>query len=251
MPIIAVFGCTILFVVFCKFFGMGLAARVKTPLAREESVGSVVGATVGLLAFMLAFTFNMTANRFDARKQLVLDEANAIETTYLRAGLLPEEFTAPARALLREYVDLRVRAARDRTTLDASLARSEAIHDELWASVEDMFSEAPAPISYSLFVNSLNEMIDVHAERVTVAVRQGIPGAIWMGLYLVAGLAMIAVGYQTGKGGQRPYLVNTVLALAFSVVILLILDLDRSWEGAVRVDQQPLIDLQKKLGAAS
>src|SRR4026207_1784346 len=78
---------------------------------KEAPVGAMVGATLGLLAFMLAFTFGMAASRFDTRKQLVLDEANAIGTTYLRTAMLPER-RDEIRALLRSYVDARLEAVR-------------------------------------------------------------------------------------------------------------------------------------------
>ena len=67
----------------------------------------MVAATLGLLAFILAFTFGLAASRFDSRMQVLLDEANAIGTTYLRAGMLPEQ-GKQIRALLREYADARL-----------------------------------------------------------------------------------------------------------------------------------------------
>ena len=81
-----------------------------------------MGSTLGLLAFMLAFTFGMSGSRFDARKQLVLDEASAVLRTYQRAQLLPEARRGTCRRLLEEYVDLRLRAARSLSV--ASCSRS-------------------------------------------------------------------------------------------------------------------------------
>ena len=78
----------------------------------EASLGTVIGATLGLLAFILAFTFGLTTSRFDSRKQLLLEEVNAIETTFLRAGLIPEPHRSEVRRLLRKYVDIRVDLAR-------------------------------------------------------------------------------------------------------------------------------------------
>lgn len=76
---------------------------------KEVPVGAMVASVLALLAFMLAFTFGLAASRFDARRQVVVDEANAIGTTWLRSRLLPEPQKSEAARLLREYVDVRVR----------------------------------------------------------------------------------------------------------------------------------------------
>src|SRR4029077_11356500 len=78
---------------------------------KETPVGTMVGATLGLLAFILAFTFGLAAARFDTRRQVILDEANAIGTTYLRAGMLPER-REEIQTLLRNYVNTRLEAVR-------------------------------------------------------------------------------------------------------------------------------------------
>src|SRR5215467_16260418 len=85
-------------------YRLGKYRRSRHEQEKEAPLGTMVGATLGLLAFILAFTFGLAANRFDTRRQLLLDEANAIGTTYLRAGMLPDRRDA-MRALLRDYVD--------------------------------------------------------------------------------------------------------------------------------------------------
>src|SRR4249920_2251544 len=99
---------------------------------KEAPVGAMVGAMLGLLAFMLAFTFGMAASRFDTRKQLVLDEANAIGTTYLRTAMLPER-RDEIRVLLRSYVDTRLEAVRSDRVSDEIL-KSEEIQGRLWSA---------------------------------------------------------------------------------------------------------------------
>ena len=88
---------------------------------------------------------------------------------------------------------------------------------------------------------------ELHGKRVTVGLQFRIPGTIWLGLYAVSGLAMIAVGYQFGQSRQRQLLFGFILAAAFSSVIGLIADLDRSAEGTIKVDQQPVKDLYEQL----
>src|SRR6187399_1439615 len=112
-------------------YRLGLYRHSRAGDEKEAPVGAMVGATLGLLAFMLAFTFGMAASRFDTRKQLVLDEANAIGTTYLRSAMLPER-SDDIRALLRSYVDARLEAIRSGQVAEAIL-RSEDIQGQLWS----------------------------------------------------------------------------------------------------------------------
>ena len=248
-PLSVLFVLTIGFVIVAIGGGFWLGGRLRSRQGGTESIGSAVGATLGLLAFMLGFAFSMAANRLDARKQLFLEEVNAIETASLRAGLLVEPYTARIRGLLREYVDVRVDAMADADKLAAGMARSGEIHAALWRLVEQKVAEAPPTITDSLFIQSLNEVIDLHSERVVVGMQYRIPATIWVGLYTVAALAMLMVGMQFGLTDQRQPLVVFALSLTFSAVIILIMDLDRAGSGTIRVDQQPLLELQQRLHA--
>ena len=90
----------------------------------SESLKTIEGAVFGLLALLLGFTFAMSVNRYDLRKQLQVDEANAIGTTWLRAGALLEPARSLEQQLLKEYVLVRLEffsAGTDRAKLDQSL----------------------------------------------------------------------------------------------------------------------------------
>ena len=208
-------------------------------------MGAMVGATLGLLAFMLAFTFGSAAERYDSRRQLLLDEANAIGTTYLRAGMLPER-REEVRKLLRDYVDTRLQAVESKRIAEG-IRRSEQLQEQLWAQAVTLGERHPTSIVVGLFVQSLNEVIDVHAKRVTVGVRNRIPGAIWLALLAVAVLALAAMGYHAGLAGPNRSLAQVAVALTFSVVIALIGDLDRPQEGTLTVSQQALVDLRQSM----
>jgi cellobiose-specific phosphotransferase system component IIC len=247
----SVFLLTVLFVLLSIVVGAWVGKLGKrSPNHGEEPIGSVVGATLGLLAFILAFTFGMTASRYDARKQLLLEEVNAIGTTYLRAGLLSEPYRSEVRDLLREYVDLRVRLVAEPDTIAQVIARSEQIQSQLWSKVEQMTAGTPPSVLQVLFIQSLNDTIDLQTKRVTVALQYRVPATIWLGLYMVALFAMTAVGYQFAQSGRRQLLAGIILALSFSSVLTLIADLDRAGEGTVRLNQQPLYHLQTQLHAA-
>ena len=212
---------------------------------KETPVGGMVGATVGLLAFMLAFTFGLAGSRFEDRRQVLLSEANAIGTTYLRAAMLPEPMRTEAQNLLREYVDVRIEAVQP-GKLQQSIVKSEDLHNRLWSVAVAATEKDRSPIT-ALYVQSLNEMIDVHAKRVMAGVRSRVPGMIWIVLYLLAILSMVMIGYHEGLTKSRRSIAVIALVLGFSSVLYLIADLDRPVHGTLRVSQQSMIDLRKSM----
>ena len=219
---------------------------------KDASIGSAVAATLGLLAFMLAFTFNMTAQRFEQRKALLLDEANAIETTYLRADFLSASDRNRARGLLAEYAQLRAfdpRTISEQEYLYA-LQRSEEIHDELWKIVARLSDSGYGTEKLRAFYIPLNQVIDFHTSRVYVGGHYRIPSAIWSALYAITALAMFGIGFQLGVSRSGSPQVAVALALAFSLVILLIADLDRVDQGLLLVDQKPMAELSQRLQRA-
>src|SRR5688572_29553410 len=116
-------------------FRIGVARARRSAPEREAPIDSMVGSTLGLLAFMLAFTFGMATSRYDARKEFVVNEANAIRTADLRAQLLPESLRHSIRAALREYVDVRVEGVLQPDKLAFAIKRSEELHEILWSRV--------------------------------------------------------------------------------------------------------------------
>jgi hypothetical protein len=230
-------------------FRLGHYRRQGSDAEKEAPVGAIAGATLGLLAFVLAFTFGLAASRFDARRQVVLKESNAIGTCYLRAGLLPAAHAAAAHRLLRDYVDVRLRAA-ESGNLDEAMAKSDELHNALWSQATEAANKDPHSIVTGLFIQSLNEVIDVHSERVLIAVRSRIPGAVWLGLYFVTVFAMAALGYHEGLTGSRRSPAVVALALTFSAVLLLVADLDRPREGMLQVSQQAMVDLRNSIDSA-
>lgn len=205
----------------------------------------MVAATLGLLAFILAFTFGLAANRFDTRRQLLLDEANALGTTYLRAAMLTER-GEEMRALLRRYVDARLEGIQP-GKLAQGIRQSEDLQDRMWKLTVPIAQENPDSIVVGLFVQSLNDVIDLHAKRLTTGVRNRIPLAIWAALYGIAIFSFAAMGYHSGLSGTNRSLVILAVAFTFSVVIGLIADLDRPQEGILKVGQEALLDLRQSM----
>jgi hypothetical protein len=211
-----------------------------------EAVGTIVAAELGLLAFLLAFSFGIVASRFDARRHMVLDEANAIGTTFLRAEMLPPAERSSVRHLLRRYAAVRL-AATTGAPIDQVLQQSEQIHDQLWrAAVAAAAADARA-LPTGLFIESLNEVIDLHTARVMAALRNRMPLAVWVVLMAVGLLAFFTLGYQAGltTTGRSP--ATLVLALTFGAVLWLVADLDRPGEGFLRVSQEPMVEVQRTM----
>jgi hypothetical protein len=227
-------------------YRIGRWRHAQSPDEKEQPVGGMVASILGLLALVLAFTFSLAASRFDARRQTVLAEANAIGTTYLRSRLLPEPQRSEIARLLREYVDVRIRGI-EGGNLDEAVARSEELHELLWMQTIGVAEKDSASIMAGVFVQSLNEVIDLHAERVQVGIRSRIPLVIWGGLFGLAMLSMASVGYQSGLSGTSRSPAMPGLVLAIAIVLSITVDLDRPREGLLQVSQQAMVDVQKSM----
>lgn len=227
-------------------YRLGWWRHAKTPDERDQPVGAMVASILGLLALVLGFTFGLAGSRFDDRRQAVLEEANAIGTAYLRARLLPPPQQTESKKLLREYVDVRIAGVKQGHPREA-IVRSEELHELLWKQAVAASDSTPGSITTGLYIQSLNNVIDVHAKRVLVGLRSRIPLVIWLGLYGLAMLGMLAVGYQSGLSTTRRSPAMLGLVLSFTMVLFLIADLDRGQEGLLRVGQQAMVDVQKSM----
>jgi hypothetical protein len=214
--------------------------------ARKGQADMVVGALLGLLGLLLAFSFGIAEGRYHERKALVLADANAIGTTYLRADVLPQQQRNAVRALLREYV--RARVEPDPRTLERAMRRAVELQRELWGQAMTAARAAPDSEAVSLFVQSLNDMIDLHESRVTVALHQRLPLAIFYSVAAVAMLALAVVGGSSGLSGCRSWVPTTALALAVSTVLVLVIELDKPLGSQLfEVNQASMRDLDQSL----
>jgi hypothetical protein len=245
LPLWGVFAATLVVVLVGVEAGfmMGSLGR-RSQEAQKAPVGEIVASMLGLLALLLAFTFSLAATRFDTRRSLVLDEANAMGTTWLRAGLLSEPHRTEVRRLLREYLKVRLSAVQS-GQIQQGITRSEELQEQLWTEATAVGQKEPGSITVGLFIASLNELIDLHAKRVMFGLRTRIPIIIWAALYLVALLSLGAMGYHSGLLGTRRFYTIVPAVLTFSMVLLLIADLDRPREGMLRTSQQALEDLRQ------
>jgi len=229
-------------------FRLGLRLHQARDEARKGQIGGIQGAVLGLLGLLLGFTFAMAASRYETRRELVVQEANAIGTTYLRAALLPDSQRKQVEDSLRRYVEVRIafyEAGEDDQRLAVAEQESAVLQKEVWNTAVAAGKEAPSPLT-ATFITSLNETIDLDATRVN-ALRSQVPGAVWLLVMAVATCGCCASGYAAGSSGVRNGFANLVLPILVAIVITLIADLDRPRGGLIGIKQQPLLDLRETI----
>lgn len=252
LPILGVFAAFAIFTLLCYEggFRIGRWWQDREPGEQEGPTGVLVGSLLALLAFLLAVTMGMASDRFDARRAIVLDEANSIGTTYLRAGYLPEPASSQIRELLRQYVPLRI-VVTDQTNVAEDIAHSEQILNQIWAISEEVARTTDKGDLVSTYIESLNETIDLHETRVTAGIYSRVPETVLLLLIGGSALSLAMVGFSAGLTRRRSLLTAVVLVIALGAVIMIVVDLDRPREGFIQVSQQPLIDLQRQIGPPS
>lgn len=230
-------------------FRIGRRARPDVGGASGTEVTTVQAAVLGLLALLLGFTFSMAVTRYDMRKQLVLEEANSIGTTYLRAKLLPSPHSTEAGDLLRRYVDTRLEfyaAGLNPARLHQASQETERLQGMLWSHAVAAGKIDRRAVTTGLFTSSLNDLIDNHARRLA-ALENQVPSSVFVLLYVAAIASMALTGYGLGIGGQRNLLSTATATILIASVVFLIADLDRPRRGLIKVSQQSMIRLQQSL----
>lgn len=219
--------------------GRRLRAR---PEPNHQPVGAVQGALLGLIGLVLAFGLTMAVGRYDNRRTIVVEEANAIGTTYLRAQLLAEPARTTSLGLLRRYADAAVDMADqvpDDHRFDADQTRMDELQRALWRQAGDAVRTDPTGTAPRLYVDSLNGMIDAHTDRVT-SLRNRVPGTVVLlqvlGSAVAVGMLALYVALL-GRGLITPLIAATVVIL----ILFISFDLDRPHRGLITVPDSPLV----------
>jgi len=234
-------------------FYLGRRAREGMDEGAKLNFNVVQGAILGMLGLLLAFTFSMSVSRWDLRKQLILEEANDIGTTYLRAQLLPEPYKSEISKLLQDYVDVQVAfydAGVDTVKIQKADAEISTLQDKLWKQAAAVSSLDIRAVTTGLFLQSLNDTIDMHTKRLA-ALANRVPDMIMLLIILLAFSAIALIGYGSGLGRHRHIVPTAIAVLLISVVILIIIDLGRPQRGMIAVGQEPMIQLQQSLKSDS
>ncbi|MFC5271188.1 hypothetical protein [Adhaeribacter terreus] len=251
LPSWALFALIVIICVMAAEAGAWLAQRrskkgIKEP---DAPIGTAVGAILGLLAFMLGFTFSLTESRFGNRKELVIEEAKAINTCYLRSNLIPVKQKTAIRKYLKEYTNILLKSSeiefsRKNRGDNGNIIRLEALHDLMWQQASTLVNENLDGEIRTFFLGSLNDVINIYQERKTVSLIFRIPDVIWTSLIVISILGTFVVGYQTGTFGTRRLISVPLMAAAFALVIVMIADMDSTGPDKFEVSQQPLKEVK-------
>ena len=240
----------ILLLVAAGWAGGWLRSRQTTTTDEAPaSFKTLEGAVLGLLSLLLGFSFAMAVGRYDQRKQLEVDEANAIGTSWLRTANLDEPERANSRQALREYVPVRLgffAAGTDAKAVTASLDRTATLQDKLWKLATDP-SNGPTTVYKSLYLTSLNECFDISEKRTAAAFEDRVPTAVWVLLLFISVAASLLVGVSLSM--RSPALL-LVVPLVMGATLTLILDMDSPRSGFVTVYQSSMQRVAAQIASA-
>ncbi len=245
---------TTLFVAIIVFnevgFRIGRFVQSRTDSEVKTLTGSIQASILGLLALLLGFTFSMSMQRFDNRNMALIDEANVIGTAALRVQLLPEQYKHEAHEMLRNYVDLRAAIGQlDLTKREERARYNKQITDlqsELWSLAIEATNDDPRPVTTGAFVKSLNDVIDSQGRRNAI-LQMHVPELILILLFVVFISSGGILGYSGGISGKRIIAPVTLVSLLITLIVFIIIDLDRPKRGLIQVNQEVMIELQNYL----
>ena len=232
----------------CWEVGRRLAARRRAADGDGPGMGAVEGAVFGLMGLLLAFSFSGAMSRWDTRRELIVEETNDIGTAWLRLELLPAAAQPELRELFRRYLDSRIATYRlvpDVQAIQAELARSAALQQEIWTKSIAACTTPEGERARILLLPALNAMIDITTTR-TVAAMTHPPVVINAILVLLVLVSSLMAGSAMSRVHAVGWAHVICFALAMSVAVYLILDLEYPRQGLIRIDahDQILIDLR-------
>jgi hypothetical protein len=208
----------------------------------NNNISIVEQCLFGLLALLIGFTFLMALSRFEARREALIDEANAIGTAALRARLLAEPHRVETLKLLREYVGLRVEAGP--TVIGKSspiIQRTDEIQEALWQHAKAAAIKDNRMVPTGLFIQALNEMIDRRGKRLGELLTK-IPEILLLTLFATTAVSGAVAGYAAALEERRSRWQALIMGILACAVIFVTMDIDQPGSGFTRVSQQPMID---------
>jgi hypothetical protein len=231
---------------------IGMRRIAQDPEGARAGVGTVDGAVFALLGLLVAFTFSGAAARFDTRRQLIVEETNAIGTAYLRLDLLAPSAQPALRDGFRRYVNSRLEVYRKLPNIAAArqeLQRNTQLQREIWdQAVVACHAEGSQPAATMLLLPALNAMIDITTTR-TMAAQMHPPTIIFVMLFALALAGSLLAGYGMAGGKARSWIHMVGLALAMALAVYVVLDIEFPRLGFIRVDafDQALVELRDSM----
>jgi hypothetical protein len=249
LPIWSVIPFTVLAVLLAVELGYRVGRRARrSPINEAEQLAAELATpAIGLLGLMLAFTFGWAATRFDSRLNARLGEAKQVANIFRLSDFLPASDRDRLRSILRNYISVSLSASHGVAGFQASFAKREAMHQEMWNIAARVGEANPNSELAAQFVNEVNELLNSHLNRSILAVSSRIPAGIVYGLFAILVLTMGMLGYQMGltSRSRSPALVPLILSI--SLVVFLIVDLNRPLEGLLGVHDSALAEVQREL----
>jgi hypothetical protein len=212
----------------------------------REDYGLIMAAILTLLGLIIGFSFSMAITRYDQRKNLEEEEANAIGTEYVRADLLPAADAAKVRALLLKYLDQRILfyETRDDLELQKINTVTKELQNELWSAVEAPAEARPTPV-LAVVLAGMNDVLNSQGYT-QAAWWNRIPSAAWGLMIAIAVCCNVLIGYGA-HGRETRAMLLLILPLVVSISFYLIADIDSPRGGMVRVRPQNLVSLSQSL----
>ena len=230
---------------------LGKRRLARDPEGARAGLGAVEGSVFGLLGLLIAFTFGGAAGRFDQRRDLIVQEANAISTAWARLDMLPSQPRETLRDLFRRYLDSRLAAYRlipDLESAKQELARSLELQGEIWNAATAACKSEEGRAVTMLVLPPLNEMFDIVTTR-TRAMAHHPPMIVFGMLFGLSLGCSILAGYGMASGRERSWTHMVGFAVITAVAVYVILDLEFPRLGLIRVDaaDQVLIELRESM----
>jgi hypothetical protein len=219
-------------------YRLGRKAFAAHPERSHEGIGAIEAALFALFGLLLGFSFAGATSRLDTRREQIVEEANAIGTSYLRLDLLASGEQGEMRRLFKEYLDARLAMYAllpDMAAADLERARGEGLQKEIWARAVQSSQADPAGAAGRLLLPALNDMMDLTTER-TIALHTRLPGLILWLLISLALMSGLLAGYAMAKRHRRSWLHALVYAGFVAATIYAVLDLDNPRSGLIRLD---------------
>ena len=249
-------GGLIAFVFFCSMllaiawgYRLGRKKQVSVSDPIKSQFNAILGSLLVLISLLLGFCFSLAVNHYEHRSQAMVEEVNAIGTTYLRAHSLPVTVREETLALLRKYVDVRAQASKitlaDEVSREPLLREASQIRTKIWSLAMQSAKDDDRVTATGLYIQALGNLIDSYATRDEILNRH-IPEVVIISLLLTFILAGGVLGYTSGATGHRPIpalLFVTVIVIAVSIII----DLDRPHQEFVQATQKNMLELQEEI----
>jgi hypothetical protein len=229
---------------------LGRRRQGRDEAGARAGLGAVEGAVFALLGLLVAFTFSGAASRFDERRQLIVQEANAIGTAWLRLDLIATNAQPELRDLFRRYVDSRLAVYKKLREAEAARAehkQANAVQGEIWTRAVAACQDSPNPVKAQL-IPALNEMFDIATTRM-MAAQTHPPPIIFVMLGVLALTSSLLAGYAMAGGKTRSWIHVIGFALIMATTVYVILDLEYPRLGIIRIDafDAVLVELRQNM----